>query len=242
MKNRRMKKASIGLLSILSLAFTQQVQAQQVFIAPEVGGILGHINTKIVHSDFISDINAKAKLSYQGGIGVQIFVSADWAVQTGIYYRRYHYDNTFFDPYFPQNPSSPNTPVAFPFIYTLHYGEVPLSIAYYRNIGNAGSLFASLGGYIANAFAGQRSYPDGSQVQKFNFDDELLYDFRAMDVGLSAYIGYLSPYGIFARLGYTRGLTNLSPNADYEYRSESFSLMIGYRFRITTRNEQGQKW
>lgn len=225
------RKIALCLTALPALLAMETARAQ-VYIAPEAGATFGQVNTKLLKDFYYTDVTTKPQLSYQGGIGFQVFLNRNLAIQTGVFYERLSYKNTYY------NDSYPNLAYPSTSSYNIHYGQMALSLSYFHVLGSLGSAFAGLGGYAMNAFAAKTGA--GVNLSLGNGSDNFL---KPVDAGALVYLGYQFRFGGFLRLQYAHGLVNLSTEKEYYSKySNSLSLTMGFRLRMTTRNEQSNQW
>ena len=225
------KKIALYLTS-LSALFAMETARAQVYIAPEAGATFGQVNTKLLKDFYYTDVSTKPQLSYQGGIGFQVFLNRNLAIQTGVFYKRLSYNDTYY------NDSYPNLAYPSTISYHIHYGQIALSLSYFHQLGNTGSAFAGLGGYAMNAFAAKTGA--GVDLSLGNGSDNFL---KPVDAGALAYLGYQFRFGGFLRLQYAHGLVNLSTEKEYYSNyGNSLSLTMGFRLRMKTRQVESKHW
>ncbi len=128
---------------------------------------------------------------------------------------------------------------------TLNYIEVPLNVTYNMDLG-PGKLFFGLGPAVGIGLSGTDKDSDGKTKIKF---DGLKYDdydsdaddenghLKRVDVGLNILAGYQLPMGVFAKIGYTHGFSNVDPNKGNSdpderstYKNRGVSICVGYMF------------
>lgn len=131
--------------------------------------------------------------------------------------------------------------------YSIHNLQIPLYALYKSSVEGTGRFIIGAGPYLGYAFSGrlkERSYtfqPMGSQfvvepIQQSRSlkigDDKATDEFRPLDYGATATIGYESNVGLYFRAHGTYGLANLMPGGDSDHaiRNWGVGLSIGYLF------------
>ncbi len=127
---------------------------------------------------------------------------------------------------------------------TLNYVEIPLNVVYNLEIGKAGKVFFGLGPAIGIGLSGKYK-STGDPDTDITFDgkkedpnDPDYWDkihYKRVDVGLNILAGFKLPMGLFAKVGYTHGFSNIDANKDLidyngDYKNRGISLCIGYIF------------
>ena len=215
----------------LSLTFLNSVQkiAAQVYIAPEAGLALNKMNSKTDESNPYYNYEIKAQPSFNAGVGIQVALNKHLIIQSGIFYDRYRYMHKGIPKPDPDNLNIIYTPSSV--LFTIQYARLPIRLSYYHDISKGAKLFAGLGGYAATTIYGKigKNAPYKSELR---FGKGGGNDFKSLDAGVLGYIGYQSPFGLFARFQYEQGLRDLS-NQDFVHRRNSgLSLSVGYRWHV----------
>lgn len=131
--------------------------------------------------------------------------------------------------------------------FSLSYLELPLNVVYKMDLGSKGSkVFFGLGPAIAFGIGGKIKTTDNvngevySTKVKFDGKKDATDDkahFKALDLGLNIVAGYQMKSGLFARLAFTNGFSNLYPEKNYSvggttykqsYKNRGVSLAVGY--------------
>ncbi len=124
--------------------------------------------------------------------------------------------------------------------FTLNYIEMPLNVVYNLKLRRAGTLFFGLGPTVAVGMSGKyklTDYDDNGNLYtaklKIKFDgDENAGDgdahFKRIDIGANILAGFKFKMGVFGKIGFTYGFSNISPYDGYTYRNMGVSLCIGY--------------
>jgi hypothetical protein len=129
-------------------------------------------------------------------------------------------------------------------IFTFNYLELPLSIIYKYAIGS-GNIFAGAGPVIGLGLSGNSKAKqvinnlttfDGSQLIKFDgkennnsITDNKLH-LKALDFGANFLVGYQLENNVFAKLSYTTGFSNISPDGNSSIKNKGFNFTVGYVF------------
>ena len=123
---------------------------------------------------------------------------------------------------------------------TLNYIEVPLNVVYNIKLSKLGKVFFGLGPAIGIGLSGKDKYIDvddnGNAItvkedikfdgDKNSTDNKLHY--KRTDIGANILAGFQLPMGVFAKLGFTYGFSNIDPYTDYKYKNRCFNICVGY--------------
>lgn len=111
----------------------------------------------------------------------------------------------------------------------LNYLEIPLSLGYRLDLGNAGGIFATAGPYLGIGLNGKSTATvAGISVDK---DFEAGKDFERMDWGMNLSVGYISPIGVYVRAQYGMGFTDAYANT----KNRVLGVSVGYAFQLNER-------
>ncbi len=124
--------------------------------------------------------------------------------------------------------------------------QIPINIQYTMNEDGTG-FFAGVGPYVSYAFAGKAVdqvdsttsigsvTTSGSREYEYDleFGDELGDNYKNLDVGIGANVGYMLPMGAFVRAFGEYGFSNIFPGTaaaliNGKTRNYGFGLTIGY--------------
>ncbi|MBC7536036.1 MAG: PorT family protein [Ferruginibacter sp.] len=131
--------------------------------------------------------------------------------------------------------------------FSLSYLELPLNVVYKLELGSKGNkVFFGLGPAIAFGLGGKIKNTDGSTgavySRKVKFDgkkngtDDKAH-FKALDLGANILGGFQMKSGLFARVAFTYGFSNLYPEKTYNvsgttydqsYKNRGVNLSVGY--------------
>lgn len=234
-----MKKMMILLGSTMTLA---TAATAQIRIAPEIG-----VNFASQHGSFKNEFTSGEekfkggiKLGIKAGANVNIPLGNYLMLQPGLFYSikgvkqgaEQNIENGFY-----LASTKENT--------TLHYAELPVNLQYNFNDPNEGRFFIGLGGYIGMAFSG-KTIINGSETAgpitvsadttmslKFG-NDYPSNNMRRFEFGAQANAGYQLRSGIFFRVMYQYGISNLVPQGNRPAGDEStrhstnLTASIGY--------------
>ncbi|WP_162903298.1 porin family protein [Taibaiella koreensis] len=217
-----MKKLMLTLAAAVALS---QAHAQ-ITIAPEAG--LNLANASI--SSPVGSPGTSMRPGLKAGAVVEIPVIKGFFIQPGIFYAMKGLKSE-------ASGSVIGFPVAIKQKIALNYIEVPLNLGYRYYAGNAGSLFVTAGPYLGYALSG-KSKVEGN-VAGSGVDREEDIDFgskdtemKALDFGLNFSAGYQLPIGLYARIQYGFGLTNLYNASGTSYKNNVLSITLGYAFTL----------
>ncbi len=132
---------------------------------------------------------------------------------------------------------------AYSFKRTLNYIELPLNVVYNMNLGGKDNkLFFGLGPAFAFGISGKDKDASGKYDVKFDgkkSDDlnsnDIDTHLKRVDVGINLLAGYKLPMGLFGKIGFTYGLSNIDPNKDNaqvvdrsSYKNRGVNICVGY--------------
>jgi hypothetical protein len=120
---------------------------------------------------------------------------------------------------------------------TMNYLELPLNFVYNLPAG-ANHVFLGAGPSIGYGLSGKSKskesgtgIPTVEEKNDINFGgDENEDDFKPLDLGANILGGYQMTNGLFFKVGYTFGLSNISHDPDASYKNKGLSFSIGYLF------------
>ncbi len=124
---------------------------------------------------------------------------------------------------------------------TLNYLELPLNIIYNMEAGQ-GNFFFGAGPSIALGLSGKSKFKDleegtPEETTDVKFDGKKQADvtddkdhLKAIDFGFNLLAGYKLSNGLFANIGYTLGLSNISPESGQSGKNRGLTLKVGYCF------------
>jgi len=116
---------------------------------------------------------------------------------------------------------------------SISYAQVPINLFYRMELGK-GKLFFSAGPYIGYAL-GLFGKPSDTAVKLTNFKigSDTSSFIKPLDIGVNLNAGYELPNGLFAKLGYAIGITNISAQDGETVRNSVWSISIGWFYRST---------
>lgn len=111
----------------------------------------------------------------------------------------------------------------------LNYLEIPLSLGYRFDLGNAGGIFATAGPYLGIGLNGKSTVT----VAGVSAETDLKAGdhFERMDWGMNLSLGYISPIGIYVRAQYGMGFTDVWKNT----KNRVMGVSVGYAFQLNER-------
>lgn len=111
----------------------------------------------------------------------------------------------------------------------LNYLEIPLSLGYRYDFGNAGGIFATAGPYLGIGLNGKST----ATVAGISADVDMKAgkDFERLDWGMNLSVGYISPIGVYIRGQYGMGFSNVYSNT----KNRVLGVSIGYAFQLNER-------
>jgi len=111
---------------------------------------------------------------------------------------------------------------------TLNYLELPLNVVYKMAVGKSSNkLYFGLGPAIGIGIIGNAKTGSNKSDIKFNGNPDQL---KRLDVGLNLLAGYQFDMGLFGKIGYTHGFSNIDPDKlrDESFRNRGVSLCVGF--------------
>jgi hypothetical protein len=111
----------------------------------------------------------------------------------------------------------------------MNYLEIPLSLGYRYDMGNAGSLFATAGPYLGIGLNGKSTVTLAGQ--SIETDLKAGDHFERMDWGMNLSIGYITPVGVYVRAQYGMGFTDAYSNT----KNRVLGVSVGYAFPLNER-------
>lgn len=213
----------------VATAFIAQNIFAQITIAPEAGINLSNISIKDENGNK-EDFSSKPGL--RAGVYVNIPVASGFFIQPGLLYSMKGAQESSTISFLGYTASAKIT-------MSMNYLEVPLNLGYDLDLGNAGGLFATAGPYLGYGLSGKTKtsvemtgMPDQDDESDIDFgsgEDEA----KRLDFGLNFGAGYRTPFGVYGRVQYGLGLTNLSnSNSDASIKHKGWAFSVGYAFRI----------
>jgi hypothetical protein len=120
---------------------------------------------------------------------------------------------------------------------TLNYLELPLNVTYSLPAGS-NTVFLGAGPSIGLGLSGkskltstQPGQPTTTEEEDTKFGgDENEDDYKPLDLGLNILGGFRFTNGLFLKLGYTFGLSNLTHEPESSYKNKGFAFSVGYFF------------
>jgi Outer membrane protein beta-barrel domain len=104
---------------------------------------------------------------------------------------------------------------------SLNYLHIPAEFLFNSDVG-AGTLFFGVGGYFSNALNGR------SDGQRLRIGSTVNADFREIDYGARASVGYKVEEGFGLTIFYEHGLANTNPTSAYTLQNRVFGLSLQY--------------
>jgi len=120
----------------------------------------------------------------------------------------------------------------------LRYAEFFPGVTYNKKCGKTKSstFYIGAGPFVDfNLPSKKVAHIPGNNIEtEVSFGDQVANDFRGIDYGGRAIIGYRTAMGLFVSLNYTQGARNLAPvdNGD-KIKSIAFGIRLGYLFKAT---------
>ncbi len=211
-------------------------------------GVQAGINAASFNEKFTSG-NTTTTTKYKSKIGLTIGAFADIAISNSLIFRpglnfiqkggKYNESQTFF-----------GITSAVDATRTSNYLELPLNIIYKIAVGS-GNVFVGAGPSIGYGLSGKdkvKTTTTGSNTQeqsasiKFDGKDNNTANdnkshLKALDFGGNFIAGYQFGNNIFAKLSYTIGLSNISPDNNSNTKNKGFGFTVGYLFGGSNSND-----
>lgn len=209
-------------------AMTMYAAQAQITIAPEAG--LNLANASISTNSPIGDPGTSMIAGLKAGAVAEIPVVAGFFVQPGVFFSMKGARST-------QSASLLGIPVKQKLKINLSYFEVPLNLGYRYVAGNAGSLFVTAGPYLGYALSGTWKTETSASTGTITTKDNIKFgsdkgEMKRLDVGLNFSAGYQLPVGLYLRVQYGLGLTNLYHTSNGTYKNNVLAFSLGYAIPI----------
>ncbi len=235
-----MKKLMIFLAGFTSLA---TAASAQIGIAPEIGVNFANMRGQQKYGSYDEKFKGGTKIGIKAGANVNINIADRLQIQPGLFYSikgykqgsEQNFDNGLYLASTKEN-------------LTLHFVELPINLQYMFNDPGEGRFFIGIGGYVALAFSGKDIVKGNTTTKipptvtvssdttfhpKFG-NDAPSNDLRRFDFGAQANVGYQLRSGIFFRVAYQLGLSNLLPQGnkisgdESTLRTSCITASLGY--------------
>jgi len=213
-----MKKMMLTLAAGMAISYAQA----QISIAPEAGLNLANAS--------VSGGGTSMRPGLKAGAVVEIPVVKGFFIQPGIFYAmkgtKSEASGSFGSIVFNAKEKI-----------SLNYIEVPVNLGYRYHVGNAGSLFVTAGPYLGYALSGKVKVEGnvaglgGTRERDIDFGSKET-EMKALDFGLNFSAGYQLPIGLYARVQYGFGLTNLANASGSSYKNNALAFTLGYAFTL----------
>jgi hypothetical protein len=209
-------------------AATEEAVPAKVTIAPEIGV---NFLSMVYKSSTGNDLGTSSKILPRVGFALNMSLGEKFFIQSGLFY--YQSGKKLAE-----TGSIIGLDNSFKNNITINNIQLPLSLGYKYDLGNAGSVFVMAGAYAAYQFAGKETsdnYISGVYANtqksdlKFGSKDGL-DNMKRFDYGLNFAAGYQLPMGLYLRLQYGLGLRQLSNNTTTSIKQGAASASIGYFF------------
>lgn len=219
-----MKKLKL-LLVIALLGVVSLVSAQSASLI-----VRGGLNMSNFYGNNLNDKSVKP--GYHGGIGLDLEFVTNISLQTGLYFTSKGAEYTT------------NIPVIEDVKYsiTANYIQLPLHLAYKKDVTSGSKVFIHAGPYFAYGVGGKRNIDSNytKDLDKFfggqevnTFDKK--FGYKPFDVGVGLGVG-MEFSVLVIDLGWDMGLKNIARNIEGvptykpKMKNQSAYLSIGYRF------------
>ena len=227
-----MKKVILSAIVLGGIAMNANAQ---ITIAPEVGVNLANMTSKYESPiGGETSLDTKMKLGLKAGAVVTIPVAKGFFIQPGFFYSmkgaKMSESETVLGQTF-EYKSNINT----------SYLEIPVNLGYEYKIGNAGSVFATVGPYLGYACGGKvksegtlnaTTLPEMDEETDIEFGSDATDDMKPMDIGVNFSAGYKLPMGLYVRAQYGMSLTNLANEDNGTLKNKVLSFSLGYAFKL----------
>lgn len=203
------------LLTLLCLPTLSGAYAQ-FRVGPEAGILFSNYPGKL-NGD---NVNAKAIFGARIGATADLHIAGGFAIQASALYvaNGYHISNVITTQKM-----------------TLNTLEVPVSVLWKSGGKGDDHFFVGAGPYIGWNLSGKiKETGNGVSESRKVYIGDTRYqdDARRTDVGIGGYAGYELDMGLFIRVHFQKGFTNLQPggDADNVARSVNYGVSVGYLF------------
>jgi hypothetical protein len=240
-----MKKIAVACLLYLSVAIPN-AQAQIFRIGPEFGFNAAFQNNiypkdSLVINNDIQD--SKFSPGFNIGLMADVKLMRNLYIQAGAFYQ---FDNIKYNSEKTYPNLAPNVTV--PTVNTKHYFntiKVPLYVMYKSGLEGSGRFMIGAGPYFSYYMSGRNAskvaipvldnnnqitnFQIGSINSNLKFDDESHSQFNRVDYGANVCMGYESNIGMYFRLNYNQGFTNINyKKSDIETNNWGLQFTVGF--------------
>ncbi len=217
-----MKK--ISLILGITIAASQFANAR-VNIRTEAGVSFSKINFKFDGALAGANPTTAMRVAPKAGINFMVPIIKGLYIEPGVYYTGVNFQSEYTLAGLTSNKTKG----------TMHAIQVPVNIGYSFNAG-PGQIFASVGPYVGYSLAGKLENTTTvlglptTVNRNIELGTDATDDFKPLDLGLNAGAGYQLDMGVYFRVNYGMGLTNISPKSNTDNKTTAISLTVGYSF------------
>jgi hypothetical protein len=187
------------------------------------------LSRKVDIGGLSTNTETSAKLGLKIGGVVDIPLSQHFFFQPGAFFSMKGGQNTYSFNLLGQTSKTVSST-------NLSYIEIPLNLGAKVNVGDFGSVFATVGPYVAYAVGGSNKVEtflndnsQGSTKSDIKFGSENT-ETKPLDYGVNVSAGYKFPFGLYGRLQYGMGLGNLSNANNTTTKNNVFGVSVGLTF------------
>lgn len=213
-------------LTIVSalLAFTTQAK-DRIGFAPEIG--LNFCNMSFNNAP---GVTSYFKTGFKAGINFDKLISKKVSIQAGVF--------------FTQLGSKMDATVVFVGPVTvpisINYAQVPINAVYKMALGK-GNLLLSAGPYVGYGLSISGTPGDPAfKPSNFKIGTDTSSFIKPLDIGVNVAAAYQLPNGLFAKLGYAMGVTNIATESGQTIRNSVWSVSIGWFYRSTVEKAENK--
>lgn len=233
------------ILSILTIfGFSVQAMAQDIKVAPELGGTYQTMIQKLNGYNYQTNFQAGLRV---GGI-VDIGYNKNLSIQTGAFVNTNTGTQSYHEKFYALGSGLPTSDQDTR-NYSITYIQVPVYALYKTGKEyDDPHFFIGAGPYFAAAIGGrfQQDYTNtlNGNERTVRKDDGIAVgnekkdQIRPFDLGVQATLGYELPVGLYLRAFYGVGLLNTAPGggSNNNFRSYGGGVTVGFFFNLTHRN------
>lgn len=114
---------------------------------------------------------------------------------------------------------------------TLYYADIPVYFKYIHRTRSRDKIYFGAGPYLGVGLFGTLKKGDNSETISWG-DDPINDDYKRLDYGLSAKVGYLTDRGFNVSASYDYGLPNISAIETKEYKNRLIRISVGYTLKF----------
>lgn len=199
-------------LLVSSLLFTGSLHAQKLKWGPEAGGNMFRTNYQLVQAQGgTARERVNSRLSGKVGLIIDKNINRFFSFQPGLFF------------------NSKSFVYGIDWWYRVNYLELPVNAVFRVDIDSGTAFYAAIGPYGAVGLNGTENYPY-VRYGGIKFGSEKGNHFKRFNAGLNISSGLEFKSGLYFRLLYSIGVTDISPDEAVRERLRGFGFSLGYFF------------